>query len=129
MLPTDDRGTLRVLLVDDNVTLASLLGRVLEETGCAVTTAVSADVAKALIEAGDFDLLVCDATLVADGDGRDVLAFARERAPRALRVLFSGRPPDDTDSTLIERFAMKPMLSEELRDLVRWARHSARRPS
>ena len=121
---------LRVLLVDDNATLASLLRRVLEEMGCEVMTAAHADAAKPLIEAGDFDLLLCDGSLVDDDDGHVLLAFARERAPRSLRVLFSGRPPDGPhDSTLVERFALKPMLTDDLRELVSWARTNARQLS
>ncbi|AKF08624.1 response regulator [Sandaracinus amylolyticus] len=129
-MPPIDGASLRVLLVDDNVLLASLLRRVLEEMACEVVTAPTADVARPAIETGDFDVIVCDGSLTALDDGFAVLAHAREHSPRSLRVLLSGRPPDALpDDATVERFAMKPMLSDDLRELLGWARTNARRAS
>jgi signal transduction histidine kinase/CheY-like chemotaxis protein len=71
---------LRLLVVDDNVQNRLVAGRMLARAGCVVTTADSGQVALALLEQQDYDLVVLDGQM--PGMHGDQVA-RRIRAPRS----------------------------------------------
>jgi DNA-binding NtrC family response regulator len=77
-----------VLLVEDNDIVATVLERVLGAR-CRFARASGVSQANERIGQDPFDVVLCDFKLL-DGDGVTVLRHARERQPRALRLLMSG---------------------------------------
>ena len=69
---------MRILLVEDHRDSASALVHLLEHKGYVVDWVTSAAEARSAIEAGQFDLLLCDLALP-DGDGWEVMRDLRAR--------------------------------------------------
>jgi CheY-like chemotaxis protein len=70
----------RILVVDDDELLRVVLSRALEEASHAVTTVASGRAAVARLEAGSFDLVICD-VFMPDMDGFETLRAVKERVP------------------------------------------------
>jgi two-component system phosphate regulon response regulator PhoB len=87
----------RILVVDDDAQLRSLLVLVLEGEGFSVVVASDAAGAVAEVEAGAIDLVVLDISLGED-DGRQVLAKIREMG--SLPVIFISGKSDVADRVL-----------------------------
>lgn len=81
-------GTERVLVVEDDASVLTLVEEVLRDAGYAVTTACDGEVALEILssDAPPFDLLLSDVVMPNLG-GRELEAAARARLP-GLRVLF-----------------------------------------
>ena len=75
--------TMRVLVVDDDPLVLSLMDELLESYGYEVTTADSAAVARAWLAAGTYDILLVDAPMVE----LDCLRLAREIRATGTPVL------------------------------------------
>lgn len=106
----------RILVVDDDPQLRSLLLLVLEGEGYPVTLASDAPSAVAEVEKGDTDLVVLDVSLGVD-DGRMVLARIRESGDLPV-ILISGKG-DTADRVLglrlgADDFLPKPFSPVEL---------------
>ena len=83
-------GFERLLLVDDDETLRSGLGLVLEASGYDVTTASGVPEALYLIASQPFDVLLTDLHMPpGPGDGFTVIAAIRDTQPDALALLMS----------------------------------------
>ncbi|MFI5362651.1 MAG: response regulator [Elusimicrobiota bacterium] len=82
-------GTLRVLVLDDEKSIARLCSRVIQALGAQADTAGTVAEAETLIRGFRYDLLVCDMRLP-DGAGLDVEAHFRERNPRAGVIVITG---------------------------------------
>ncbi len=80
---------LRVLLVDDNPTLLSLLGRRLASF-FDVTMASSPTAAIAELESKPFDAIVSDDAMPPERNGRSLLREVAHRWPTVARLLTSG---------------------------------------
>lgn len=79
----------RILLVDDETELLSILALCLEEDESATTTATSVAESLALLASDAFDFVVCDAHL-RDGDFQSVLQAAIHCDPKPTFVLMTG---------------------------------------
>jgi DNA-binding response OmpR family regulator len=110
----------RVLIVDDEVQITSLVADVLTACGAKVTAANNGRDAMMLIQIADFDLVLLD-LVMPDPDGWDVLRFMRHVRPALLRhtILLTGdryhkdtlRLIDDAEVTVV----YKPFELHELR--------------
>ncbi len=104
---------LRVLVVEDDVTLAKVLTYFIAERGhqCVVVR----DVASALsaLLAGAFDVVVSD-KCVRDGSGIDVLRCAQQKWSSARRILISGSEPEQSDQSLSHEYLEKPFSLERI---------------
>jgi CheY-like chemotaxis protein len=118
-------GSERVLVVEDDPSVRTLLADVLADSGYRVATAGSAREAARILEAQPeaIGLLVCDIVLP-DGSGRTLYESLLGRRP-GLRVLFLSGYTDDeiaraglTDRSQVVR---KPLRAEELLSRVRAA--------
>jgi CheY-like chemotaxis protein len=88
------KKTLRVLVVDDEEVVRTLIGRILSAAGHQVTQAASAEAAIAAAKASSarFDLLLTDVVLGAE-DGLAVLDTLRAAHPSAAVLVMSGYSP------------------------------------
>jgi two-component system phosphate regulon response regulator PhoB len=122
----------RILVVDDDPQLRSLLLLVLEGEGFPVSLVSDAPGAIAAVEKGDVDLVVLDVSLGVD-DGRMVLARIREQGDLPV-ILISGKG-DTADRVLglrlgADDFLPKPFSPVELVARVETVlRRSAARPN
>jgi CheY-like chemotaxis protein len=108
----------RVLVVEDEDVLRTLLCRVLERAGCRVASARDGDEALRLFdEAPGFDAAVLDVGVPPAGAAATLRALRTRRAGLAA-VLISGSGPDDEVRALLRdgrsAFLAKPFAPEEL---------------
>lgn len=79
----------KMLLLEDETELAALTCAALGEE-FAIATAATADEARQLLAAHQFDVLVCDHMLPGRTQGLDFLIEAMRLQPKARRVLLTG---------------------------------------
>ena len=95
--PTAPPQAARLLLIDDDVRLASMVGDYLGQAGFAVEVAGSLAAGRALLAADAFDALVLD-LMLPDGDGldlcRELRGQARTRHLPLLMLTARGEPMD-----------------------------------
>ncbi|HQU43867.1 MAG TPA: sigma-54 dependent transcriptional regulator, partial [Pirellulales bacterium] len=106
-----------LLLVDDDRHLLDSMADWLREQGYQVDTAGTAASAVQAIERKSFDLILVDVRL-GDGDGFDVLAYARRERPQSTVILITGYGTVETAVEAIRAGAFdlltKPLIDEEL---------------
>jgi CheY-like chemotaxis protein len=117
-------GTERVLLVEDEDAVRSLVRETLRRYGYEVTDAADADGARRALESSRPDILVTDIVMPGLG-GHELAALVRERHP-AIAVLYMSGYTDDAivRSTLADPrsvFLQKPFGAETLARKVREA--------
>lgn len=113
---------MRILVVEDNASMAVLLGRRLSEHGYAVDIAGNWHDALAILGVASFDLVILDLSLP-DGDGRDLLRVLRQRGESVAVLVVTAR------GDLLERvrtldegaddYLVKPFSPDELLARVR----------
>jgi PAS domain S-box-containing protein len=81
---------IKLLLVDDEETVAITLEAILREAGYAVTTCSSAEEAGQHLEGADYDIVLADLRLATLDDGLGVLRQAKQRDPDVVAVLLTG---------------------------------------
>jgi two-component system nitrogen regulation response regulator GlnG len=107
----------RVLLVEDDRSIAAVIGEALREEGHDVTTCAELARRDALLEAGRYDVMLTDVVL-ADGDGLASIDSVRGRAPGMPIIVLSAQNTLDTavrasESEAFEYFP-KPFDLDEL---------------
>ena len=122
-----DFGDVRVLLVDDDPMLLSLLARGLSRRGLQVLTAGSPAEALEVMERSTPHVLVSDQNMP-QGEGTNLLETVEERYPSVLRVMMTGYPDPGVASRAIGtahvyRFLVKPVRAD---DIVRVIEHAQR---
>ncbi len=121
----------RVLIVDDDTQLLSLLVEVLRKAGYHVVAAETAESAMALVREQGFDLAVCDRQLPGM-DGIELLEHLRREQPMCARVLLTGAIDLPTTLSAVNRSAVgrvveKPVRAHTLRAIVDEALEGRRR--
>jgi DNA-binding response OmpR family regulator len=113
---------IKVLLVDDNFAVLSLLKAVLEIHGFAVTTAANVQEAIHLIDVEPFDVLLCDLHMPGAGDGFTVVSAMRHINPMAITLVFTGYPAlkEAMNAILLQadEILLKPMAIPELIEII-----------
>ena len=115
---------LRVLVVDDDRQIRSLLSRYLGTLGCEVATAEELEEAVALIENRRYDVVVTDLGLTRLGrsEGVDVVTRARYRWPNLRIVVLTGSNDPEIRAACFEggadAFLVKPPSLDDLGRLV-----------
>src|SRR5271169_1942197 len=92
MTPTERAAAYRVLLVDDDDAVRSMMNATLERKGFEVVAAASVTEALRIIIAESFDVLITDLHMPDPGDGFTVVTAMRHSQPDALTLLVSGYP-------------------------------------
>jgi light-regulated signal transduction histidine kinase (bacteriophytochrome)/CheY-like chemotaxis protein len=94
---------IRLLIVEDNESLARGLVATCTREGMLVSHAASVPEAKAALETGTFDLLLCDVMLGITGTAVDVLAILKILGPKIPVILMTGYA--DTEIPRIEQIS------------------------
>jgi DNA-binding response OmpR family regulator len=79
----------RVLVVDDEAIMVTLLETYLKRLGCAVSTAADGAKAIRLLEERAFDLVITDLQME-ETNGLDVVRKAKELSPKTLAFIMTG---------------------------------------
>ena len=113
----------RVLVVDDEPSVLAVVTEALELVGCDVVHASTAEVALAVIDAGEpIDLVLSDVVHPGSRSGVDIVRRARERNPEMPCVLMSGFARDYLDDGVADLSEVpvltKPFRLEELLRIV-----------
>jgi len=122
----------RVLLVDDDEAVRSMMGMTLENKGFDVVSAASVTEALKLITTESFDVLITDLHMPNPSDGFAVVTAMRHAQPDALTLLVSGYPDVKSamDAILLEAddIIVKPFEAGKLAEMVH-EKLLARKPS
>jgi DNA-binding NtrC family response regulator len=92
MAPVEPRSAHKVLLVDDDAAVRSMMTEGLERSGFEVVAADSVTEALRRIATESFDVLISDLHMPNPGDGFTVVSAMRHSQPNALTMLVSGYP-------------------------------------
>ena len=132
MTPTGKSVVHRVLLVDDDEAVRSMMGMTLEGKGFDVVSAASVTEALKLITTESFDVLITDLHMPNPSDGFAVVTAMRHAQPDALTLLVSGYPDVKSamDAILLEAddIIVKPFEAGKLAEMVH-EKLLARKPS
>ncbi|WP_394727684.1 sigma-54-dependent transcriptional regulator [Altererythrobacter sp. GH1-8] len=114
----------RILLVEDDASIATVIAAALEDEGLGVTHCESIAARNRLLETERFDALLTD-VILEDGDGIATLPRAREHAPDIPVIILSAQNTLDTAVRASENLAFeyfpKPFDLDELVRAVRQA--------
>ena len=113
----------RLLLVDDDESVLSGLGIVLEAHEFEVTTASSVVEALQHITSASFDVLLSDLHMPNEGDGLTVVSAMRHANPEAVTLLLSAKP-DMTKATAailrqVDEIVLKPVSAGSIIQIIR----------
>jgi DNA-binding response OmpR family regulator len=120
---TEQPISYRVLLVDDDDAVRSMMEEILNRKGFDVVAAATVTEALRLISVETFDVLVTDLHMPHPGDGFTVVSAMRHSQPDALTLLISGYP--DVQSAMaailleVDEIIVKPFDVGKLTELVR----------
>ncbi len=123
MSPTKQGASHRVLLVDDDDAVRTMMNMTLERKGFEVICAAGVPEALKLITTESFDVLITDLHMPDPSDGFAVITAMRHSQPDALTLLVSGYPDVKSamDAILLEadQIMVKPFEVNKLADLIR----------
>jgi DNA-binding response OmpR family regulator len=117
------RTSHKLLLVDDDDAVRTMMTLTLEHKGFAVVAAANVTEALQLITTESFDVLITDLHMPNPSDGFAVITAMRHIQPKAITLLVSGYPDvkGAMDAILLEadEIIVKPFETKLLADLVR----------
>ena len=115
----NDERSPRVLVVDDEARVRSLLCDMLAAWGCEAVEAASGETALALLEQGEYDLMLTD-FLMPGRSGIDLIRDVRSRDAAISVIMITASAVDfDADSRRLEFTLLhKPLQLEELKGAV-----------
>src|SRR5579864_8562958 len=123
MNPTVPTAAHRVLMVDDDAAVRSMMTQGLERKGFEVVGADSVTEALRRITTESFDVLITDLNMPDPGDGFTVVSAMRHSQPHALTLLVSGYPDVQSAMAAIlleaDEIIVKPFEVGKLADLIR----------
>jgi DNA-binding response OmpR family regulator len=123
MTPTEHSIVHRVLLVDDDDAVRTMMSLTLEHKGFEVVSAANVTEALKLITSEIFDVLITDLHMPDPSDGFAVITAMRHIQPKAITLLVSGYPDVKSamDAILLEAddIIVKPFEPKKIADLVR----------
>jgi DNA-binding response OmpR family regulator len=119
----DEMALTKILLVDDDEVVRFSLGRILEESGFAVTIAANVTEALKYITSENYDVLLTDLHMPGAGDGLTVVSAMRHANPKAVTMLLSAFPEMDAAAHAIllqaDEILVKPMDVTALVDAIK----------
>jgi DNA-binding NtrC family response regulator len=122
MTPTKQSDSHRVLLVDDDEAIRTMMSATLKRKGFDVVSAANVTEALKLITTESFDVLITDLHMPNPSDGFAVVTAMRHSQPDALTLLVSGYPDVKSamDAILLEadEIIVKPFEAGKLAELV-----------
>jgi DNA-binding response OmpR family regulator len=122
MTPNEPLIAHKVLLVDDDDAVRTMMTLTLEHKGFGVVPAANVTQALGLITTENFDVLITDLHMPNPSDGFAVITAMRHIQPKALTLLVSGYPDVKSamDAILLQadEIIVKPFETKSLADLV-----------
>jgi YesN/AraC family two-component response regulator len=122
MIQTETVASHRVLLVDDDEVIRTMMTLTLVHKGFEVVATANVTEALRLITTASFDVLITDLHMPNPSDGFAVITAMRHIQPKALTLLVSGYPDVKSamDAILLEadEIIVKPFETKTLADLV-----------
>jgi len=115
---------IRILAVDDELSVLSSLRRIFVETDCVFISAGSgAEGLEVLLLGNTFDVIISDFRMPGM-NGIDFLTLARELQPLTLRILLTGQAPGidvvaSLKSGVVTKYIPKPWDNDQLLALVK----------
>jgi two-component system response regulator HydG len=107
----------KILIVDDDVDTCTLLARLLAKNGYLVEQAYSGKAAFSLMNAGHFDLILCDFRL-GDMEGTEILAGIKKILPSVPVIVITGYSDIRTAVNVIKSgafdYVAKPLIPDEI---------------
>jgi CheY-like chemotaxis protein len=103
-------AAIRILLVDDDVTLNIIMRSLLKREGFDITVASNATEALKLISSEPYDVLLSDLHMPGAADGLTVISAMRHLNPNAIAVLLTSFPEMDVAAQAILRQADEIMI-------------------
>ena len=122
LLTAAPRSGVRILVVDDDEIIGSMLGEVLQQHGFEVTCAANVSEALNYINTQVFDVLLSDLHMPGHGDGLTVVSAMRHKNPEAVTLLLSAFPEMSAATNAIlqrtDEILVKPMIITELVEVI-----------
>ncbi len=119
----DNADRPKILAVDDDEAIRTMLATALEANNFDVTSAAGVGEALHLIDTEPFDILLCDLHMPGAGDGYTVVSAMRHKNPNALTLVLSGYPElKEAMSAILlqaDEVLVKPILISELVKMIR----------
>lgn len=107
----------RILIIDDDLDMCTLLGKFLNKKGYEAEVAHSASKGIAKVAEGFYDIVLCDFRL-GDKDGKDVLLKIKELSPETIVIIITGYSDIKTAVDVIKLGAFdyitKPLVPDEV---------------
>lgn len=107
----------RVLIIDDDIDICTLLSRFLNKEGYETDVAYTGNKGIAKFKESHFDIVLCDYRL-GDKEGRDVLSEIKERNPQTIVLIITGYSDIKTAVEVIKRgaydYITKPLIPAEV---------------
>jgi two-component system response regulator HydG len=107
----------RVLIIDDDMDMCTLLSRFLSKNGYEVDVTYSGQKGIAKFEEGNFDAILCDFRL-GSMDGKDVLLAVKKIKPDAIVLIITGYSDIKTAIDVIKQgaydYITKPLIPDEV---------------
>ncbi len=114
----------RILVVDDEQSVLSIISTLLNSSGYEVTPALGGEVAAALLTDDEFDLMISDIRM-SDVDGMQLLEMAHETRPDMAVIMLTAYGDVDTAVEAMGLgafdYVKKPFEADKLLDTVRRA--------
>ncbi|MFT3936661.1 MAG: sigma-54 dependent transcriptional regulator [Chitinophagaceae bacterium] len=111
----------RILLIDDDMDMCTLLGRFLQRKGFETEAAYSGNKGIAKFKEQHFDVVLCDFRL-GDKEGREVLKEIKEINPQAVVIIITGYSDIKIAVDVIKHGAFdyitKPLIPEEVLNVI-----------
>ncbi len=121
----------RILIIDDDMDMCSLLGKFLQRKGFETDCTFTGNKGIAKFREESFDLVLCDYRL-GDKEGREVLKRIKEINPRAIVIIITGYSDIKTAVDVIKHGAFdyitKPLIPEEVLNVINKALESQGAP-
>lgn len=107
----------RILIVDDEVSIQRMLGRLLEQYGYSCTLASNAKEARLRLEEKEFALILCDVNMPGES-GLDLVKHVLDNYPHTAAVMVTGLDNPQLASAALEigayGYILKPFESNEI---------------
>lgn len=112
----------RLLIIDDDIDMCTLLSRFLSRHGYEVETAHSAAKGLQKFKESNFDIVLCDFRL-GDKDGKDVLVEIKAQSPQTIVLIITGYSDIKTAVDVIKLgaydYITKPLIPDEVLNVLK----------
>src|SRR3954452_4250149 len=121
----------RILIIDDDIDICTLLSRFLSKEGYETDVAYTGSKGVAKFKESNFDVVLCDYRL-GDKDGRDVLAELKAINPQAVVLIITGYSDIKTAVEVIKLgaydYITKPLIPAEVLNVISSALKNSQAP-